>query len=147
MTIGGQLYFTIYSPPRPPPGSDIPLSIDMPDYPINMLVDSSHMVRALVNLINNAIEASGKGQQVDITTTAAKKRLIISIADHGSGMDKETVENIFVPFYSKKSGGTGLGMPIAKKIIEGHKGRIRINNKSAEGTAVIIELPLGNLLK
>lgn len=127
-------------------GGDISLSIDVPEYPINILVDSSHMVRALVNLINNAIEASGKGQSVLITAANEKKHLEISIKDHGSGMDKETVENMFIPFYTRKTGGTGLGMPIAKKIIEGHHGTIRINSYPGKGTEVIIELSLGNRL-
>jgi two-component system sensor histidine kinase HydH len=125
-------------------GGDISLSIDMPDYPMNSLVDSFYMVRALVNLINNAIEASGKGQSVIITVAVKKRHIEIRIKDHGAGMDKETVENIFVPFYTKKIGGTGLGTSITKKIIEGHKGSIRINSTSAEGTDVMIELPLDN---
>ena len=122
------------------------LSIDMPDYPINILVDCSYFARAFVNLINNAIEASVKGQSVIITAAAKKKYLEIRIKDHGTGMDKETVENIFVPFYTRKIGGTGIGMSITKKIIEGHHGRIRISSVATEGTEVIIDLPLGNPL-
>jgi signal transduction histidine kinase len=56
-------------------------------------------------------------------------------------MDKETLENIFIPFYSKKSGGTGLGMPIAKKIIEGHQGRIYVDSKPGRGTEITMRLP------
>ncbi len=119
----------------------VTLSIDNPNNPADTEVDGFQMQRALINIINNAIEASGKGQQVDITTKAAKKRLNISITDHGAGIDRETLENIFVPFYSKKREGTGLGMPIAKKIIKGHKGTIRIESKQGTGTEVIIYLP------
>ncbi len=127
-------------------GSDIPLSMDMPAYPINNLVDSSHMVRALVNLINNAIEASGKGQGVLITAAAEKKHLEIRIKDQGPGMDKETLENIFVPYFTGKVGGTGLGMSITKKIIEGHRGTIRMNSHPGKGTEIILELPRDNRL-
>ncbi|HSW64083.1 MAG TPA: HAMP domain-containing sensor histidine kinase [Dissulfurispiraceae bacterium] len=119
----------------------ITLSIDMPDYPVNILMDSFQMARALVNLVNNAIEASGKGQHVTVTLSAGKKHLEVSIKDHGSGIDKTTIENIFVPFYTKKTGGTGLGMPIAKKIIDGHKGIIRIDSQPGKGTEVTIVLP------
>ncbi len=65
----------------------------------------------------------------------------IVIEDKGSGMDKKDLENIFVPFYTKKRDGSGLGMPIAKKIIEGHRGKIRISSKPGQGTEVVIDLP------
>lgn len=58
-----------------------------------------------------------------------------------TGMDKETVENIFIPFYTKKSSGTGLGMAIAKKIVEEHRGEIHINSQERIGTEIIVELP------
>jgi signal transduction histidine kinase len=117
------------------------LSIDLPSVPVNGSVDGFHLERALVNLITNAIEASGKDQRVSISMVTHKKTLAITIADSGSGMDDETLENIFVPFYTKKRGGTGLGMPIAKKIIEGHQGKMRINSKPGQGTEVTIVLP------
>jgi signal transduction histidine kinase len=63
------------------------------------------------------------------------------IHDHGAGMDKGTVENMFIPFYSNKNNGTGLGMPIAKKIIEGHEGTIDIESHPGTGTEVLIRLP------
>ena len=122
-------------------GVGISLSINMPDSPMNALVDSFNLVRALANLINNAIEASAEGQSVIITASPERKHLAIGIRDNGSGMDKETAENLFVPFYTKKASGTGLGMSISKKIIEGHRGTIRINSHPGMGTEVIIELP------
>jgi signal transduction histidine kinase len=99
------------------------------------------MERALVNLVNNSIEASGKGQSVMVSVIQGRNNLIIRIADKGLGMDKETLENIFTPFYTKKKEGTGLGMPIAKKVIESHKGKIHIDSKLGVGTEVRIELP------
>jgi two-component system sensor kinase FixL len=119
----------------------VPLIIDIPDRPLNIVFDSFNVQRALTNLINNAIEASDKGKEVKVTTEAKKNYLYIIIKDHGSGMDKETLENLFAPFYTRKSGGTGLGMPIAKKIIDGHKGNIRVVSQSGIGTEIIIELP------
>lgn len=117
------------------------LSIDLLSDPINIVIDSFHTQRALVNIINNAIEASVKGQNVIITAETEKNYLVIMIKDHGLGMDRETLENIFIPFYTKKSRGTGLGMPISKKIIEGHKGKIHIDSKPGQGTEVAIRLP------
>jgi signal transduction histidine kinase len=121
----------------------VSLSIDVSDHPLKILIDGFSMQRALVNLINNGIEASAKGKMVRVIVETGKQYATIIIKDTGSGMDGETLKNIFVPFYSKKSGGTGLGLAIAKKIIEGHKGRIHVKSKVGEGTEIEIELPNG----
>jgi two-component system sensor histidine kinase HydH len=119
----------------------ISLSIELPVDSITTAIDSFHMGRALVNLVNNAIEASGKGQDVRISADAGKNMLFIKIQDQGSGMDGETLENIFVPFYTRKSGGTGLGMAIAKKIVDAHKGGISVKSQPKLGTEITIRLP------
>jgi two-component system sensor histidine kinase HydH len=118
------------------------LTIDLPSVPIYASIDSFHLERALVNLITNAIEASIKDQKVSTRLEGGNTMATITITDKGLGMEKKIIENIFVPFYTKKRDGTGLGMPIAQKIIEGHRGKIHIRSKPEEGTAVVIELPL-----
>lgn len=119
----------------------INLLLDLPANPVNIAIDGFHVERAIVNLINNAIEASIKGQKVTVNMMSEKNHLIIKIKDHGAGMDKETLKNIFIPFYTKKSKGTGLGMSIVKKVIEGHQGKISIESQIGKGTDVTIELP------
>ncbi len=119
----------------------VKLSINLPADSVNIAIDRHHLERAIINLLCNAIDASGKGQNVIISAEYEKDGLVIRIKDDGSGMDKETLENIFIPFYTKRSTGTGLGMPIAKKIIEGHQGKIHIKSQPGPGTEVIIELP------
>ncbi len=113
---------------------------DFPASPVNVELDSFHMERAFVNLISNAVEASAIGQNVKVVITPAKNNLVITIADRGPGMDRETIENIFTPFYTKKREGTGLGMPIAKKVIEAHKGTISILSQPGKGTEVSVSL-------
>ena len=120
---------------------EVTLSVDLPSVPVYKNIDSFHLERALVNLITNAVEASGKDQKVSIVMVMGNARIAVKIADTGPGMDKNVLENIFVPFYTKKRDGTGLGMPIAKKIIEGHEGKILVNSKPGQGTEVVIELP------
>lgn len=119
----------------------VSLTMDVPGHPVILPIDSLHMQEAIINLIDNAIEASPKGQTVAITAWTGKNQVVIKLKDYGSGMDKETLENIFVPFYSKKNMGTGLGMTIAKKIVEGQNGKIHIKSSPCFGTEVIIELP------
>ncbi|MDA8239297.1 MAG: HAMP domain-containing sensor histidine kinase [Nitrospiraceae bacterium] len=117
------------------------LTIELTPEPLPADVDGTHLERAIVNLINNAIDASSRDQNVVIKVTPERQRLTVSIKDSGAGMDKETLENIFIPFYTKKSSGTGLGMPIARKIVEGHRGKINITSKPGQGTEITIEIP------
>jgi two-component system sensor histidine kinase HydH len=120
---------------------EVTLSVDIPDVPLSIYLDSVHMQRALANLISNAIEASERGQNVAVSADPKEDSLSITIKDAGAGMDKETRESLFIPFFTRKSTGTGLGMPIAKKIIEGHKGEISIKSQPAKGTEIIVSLP------
>jgi signal transduction histidine kinase len=121
------------------------LTTDNPAAPVHIVMDCFSMQRALINLINNAIEASGEDQEVIIRGVTGKNHMVITIKDSGVGMDPETLENIFVPFYSRKNKGTGLGMAIVKKVIEGHHGKIYIQSHPGRGTEVTIELPYRGL--
>lgn len=118
------------------------LSIDTPPAPVKLAMDSFHLERALVNLISNAIEASERGQSVSVQLTAERDYAIIRVRDEGSGMTKETMKNIFIPFFTTKGEGTGLGMSIAKKIIDSHGGKIRIYSQPGGGTEAKIFFPL-----
>ena len=119
----------------------IKLLMELAPAPVYMSIDALLMERALMNLVNNSIEASRAGQTIVISAALHKSRLMVRIADEGEGMDKETLANVFVPFYTKKKSGTGLGMPIVKKIIEEHKGEIEIDSEPGKGTEVKIVLP------
>lgn len=120
---------------------EIDIVADVPPDPLPVPVDGLKMERALVNLISNAIDASFIGGRVSVDAEVRHGRLEIRIRDNGTGMDRETLENIFIPFYTKKSSGTGLGMAIAKKIVEGHDGKINIVSQENTGTEVTVELP------
>jgi len=120
---------------------NIKLIPHMPTNPVKATVDAFQLERALVNFICNAIDASGTGQAINILLSHGQDYIAIRIQDHGAGMDRETIENMFTPFYSNKNNGTGLGMPIAKKIIEGHEGTINIDSHPGRGTEVLIRLP------
>ena len=119
----------------------ISVSSELPDGPVTMSVDGLRLQRALTNLLANAIEASPKGQKVLLTLESDQEKVVIRVKDQGAGMDEETLENIFIPFFSKKSQGTGLGMAIAQKVIEAHGGRINIRSQPGHGAEVRIELP------
>ncbi len=118
------------------------LIVDVPEEPLPVPMDVAYLQRALVNLVNNAIEASDRDKEVLVRVRRKDEAAVIKIRDRGKGMDRETRENVFIPFYSKKGKGTGLGMAIAKKIIEEHRGQIGVESEPGVGTKVSIRLPL-----
>jgi Signal transduction histidine kinase regulating C4-dicarboxylate transport system len=106
------------------------------------MLDEGCMRAALLNLILNAVEAMPTGGTLSIANETAGETLSLVIKDTGSGMTEERVEKIFEPFNSDKTGGLGLGMPYAKKIIEEHGGKICVESRPGEGTRVSINLPV-----
>ena len=116
--------------------------------------DPDQLSQVIVNVIANAIDASPKRATVSISTEviqvpvagsdngSERRHARIKIADHGVGMDKQTVERIFEPFFSTKKRGTGLGLAIVKQIVEQHEGTINVESVAGEGTTFRIDLPL-----
>jgi signal transduction histidine kinase len=107
-------------------------------------IDPDLMKQALLNIFINAQQAMEKGGELLIRTSRYQKYAIIQISDTGSGIEPERLNKIFEAYYSTKPGGRGLGLPIAKKIIQAHNGAINIESESGKGTLVTIKLPLKN---
>ncbi|MBN2030381.1 HAMP domain-containing protein [bacterium] len=105
--------------------------------------DREQMKRLLTNLIKNGIEASRGNGTVMITTGVAassEHAVKLVIQDQGEGIDSETLDKIFHPYYTTKEKGTGLGLAIVQKIVEDHDGEIRIESEKGKGTRVIVSL-------
>lgn len=105
--------------------------------------DREQMKRLLNNLIKNAVEASHDTGTVVVTTRrteSVSNRVELEIRDQGDGMDKETMEKIFHPYYTTKKKGTGLGLAIVQKIVEDHNGEITIESQRGMGTRVKVRL-------
>ena len=92
-----------------------------PDAP-SIMMDQQTLEAALVNLVKNSIEAMPDGGQLTVRTRLTRSGLALDLIDTGEGMDQETALHMFDPFYSTKDGGSGLGLPMAKKGIEAHGG-------------------------
>ena len=105
-------------------------------------IDRMRMKQALINLIMNAIQASSEGATVIVSCCQAKNKSVIDVLDCGCGIPLEQREGIFIPFFSTKKEGTGLGLPIARKIIEAHQGQIQILDNPKRGTIFRVILPL-----
>ena len=119
----------------------IVLQLEVPQTPHPMVLDSLRVQRALVNLVYNAIGASRRGQQILIYLQPSKGKVRIGVRDSGSGMEPELLKNIFLPFYSRKNEGTGLGMAIVEKVVDAHRGQVKISSKPGRGTEVVMEFP------
>ena len=119
----------------------VTLTMQLPSTPLTTVIDSFHIERALINLIDNAVDASQQGAPVSVTAASDRNEIVITIKDQGTGMDSETLANLFMPFYTTKNEGTGLGMPISRKVIEAHAGTLGITSKQGVGTEATIRLP------
>jgi two-component system nitrogen regulation sensor histidine kinase NtrY len=108
-----------------------------------IMMDREQIKRAFVNLFDNAIQAmNGKGRLWVTTRHQARDRkIVIEVADEGAGIQPGDVENLFLPYFSKKKTGTGLGLAIVHRIISDHNGSIRAANHTPKGAIFTIELP------
>ncbi len=116
------------------------------------LLDMEQMKRVFINLIKNSIEATAEnGGPVKLKTDLEQGKsgllsenplISVSITDSGCGMDDEVLKKVFDPYFTTKKDGTGLGMPIIKRIVEEHNGDIFIKSESGNGTVIHITLPV-----
>ena len=119
-----------------------PLTLESTIDDLDFYADDMKLRQVLINLLKNAAESSASSSPIILRMTADTQWLYISVADKGCGISKEHLEKIFEPFHTTKSYGTGLGLPIVKKIIESHNGKLTLKSKEGAGTTFLISLPL-----
>jgi two-component system nitrogen regulation sensor histidine kinase NtrY len=109
-----------------------------------VLVDPELIRRVFINIIDNAIEANdGKGEIVIETGyDAASGMAHVTVADDGPGVAPAEQDKLFMPYYSTKRRGSGLGLSIVKRIVAEHRGRVRVENNQPRGARFVIELPV-----
>ena len=112
--------------------------------------NKNHFINILINILDNAIKYSKKSPEIKIETKNDDSHIFVIIKDKGIGMDSNTQRKIFDKFYREQSGnihdvkGHGLGLSYVKKIVDLHKGEIKINSKKGKGSNFIISIPLIN---
>ena len=112
------------------------------------MVDKDKLEQVFLNLISNAIKYTDEGRRIDIDAYREDKKAIIVISDTGIGIPAESISRIFERFYcvdkarTRSQGGTGLGLPISKQIIEQTGGSIDIESRVGEGTKVTVKLDM-----
>lgn len=119
-----------------------------------ILADEEQLTQLFLNLTKNAVEAVGDNGQIRVSSrilsdyTLTKKgeqrqRMVaVEVADDGPGMSREQLDQLFTPFFTTKSRGTGLGLPICHKIVTEHRGLIRVASEKGKGTTFTVMLPL-----
>lgn len=103
--------------------------------------DPNLLRQVILNLLLNALQAMPDGGQIAVTTATAPDSVSIGVTDTGPGIPPDRLEKIFNLYYSTKPGGTGLGLPMAKKIVEQHRGRLIVTSPQNLGTSFMISLP------
>jgi signal transduction histidine kinase len=110
-----------------------------------VLVDGDKMRQVFLNVLRNSLEATSPGGRIKVSAArgegAAAGKIRVRISDNGCGIPEKDWDDIFEPFYTTKSTGIGLGLAISRKIVEQHKGTIRVVRKRGPGTAFEILIP------
>ena len=104
--------------------------------------DARQVQQVLMNVMQNAVEASPAGGTVTVESAAEGEEVAVTVRDRGCGIRPEDLKSLFKPLRTTKSGGTGLGLALAKHIMELHQGRIAVESKEGEGTSVRLLFPL-----
>jgi len=105
-------------------------------------VDASKMERVFVNLIKNAIDAMPTGGALEIKSKQIGENVEITFSDTGTGMSNDVMAKVFTPLFTTKAKGMGLGLPICKRIIEAHGGKISVQSELNKGTTFTVVLPI-----
>ncbi|UCC43112.1 MAG: HAMP domain-containing protein [Candidatus Zixiibacteriota bacterium] len=104
--------------------------------------DLAYLREALHNLVQNAIDATSKGQRVELRLAAGDDRALIIVSDGGVGMKSDVMAQASLPYYTTKEKGTGLGLAIVEKSIAELGGQLRVESSPDEGTTVTLEIPI-----
>jgi len=104
--------------------------------------DSDQIHQVLLNLLLNAQQAIDQKGKIEVTVEKKGAAAVIEVKDNGRGIAAEQLPNIFRPFYTTKGDGTGLGLSLARRIVEDHQGRIDVTSAVGKGTTFAVVLPL-----
>lgn len=119
----------------------ITITCNFPDHPVMIMADSEQLHQVFLNIIINALQATADNGMLTITIEQTQDAALIHIRDNGCGISPEVQAKIFEPFFTTREQGTGLGLAVAKTIVERHGGTITITSDLAKGTTVTLRFP------
>jgi two-component system nitrogen regulation sensor histidine kinase GlnL len=116
--------------------------------------DEGRLLQVFLNIIKNGLESMKKGGRLDVSTYLSgelfrehgksKRMAVVSIRDTGKGISERDTRKIFIPFYTNKKKGVGIGLAVSKKIIKDHGGFIRVKSQQKKGTTFLLYIPFGS---
>jgi hypothetical protein len=111
-----------------------------------VMADPEAIKRAIANLVDNAAEAMQDAMLKEITIStslvASRDLVELAVSDTGQGVSRDVKERLFLPYFSTKERGTGLGLAIVSRIVEDHRGSIRVEENKPFGSRFVVELPI-----
>lgn len=110
--------------------------------PSPIKADSAELEQVFTNLFLNALDVMGHGGRIAIELKQHDGRVIVRVGDSGSGIPEKILPNIFDPFFTTKTGGTGMGLPVARRIANIYEGSMVVESTSSEGTVFRLEFPV-----
>ncbi len=118
----------------------ISVELKMQSDDIKVSADKTMIEQVLINLIKNAIQAfdSQPEKKILLSAQAKEGHVIISVKDNGNGIDTEAMEKIFIPFFTTKKTGSGIGLSLSRQIMRQHGGQISVKSKLGEGTEFVL---------
>ncbi len=118
------------------------LRTDLPADPVICSADGPLLKQAVLNLLINATQVMSDGGELLVRLGSEGDRAVLELIDSGPGMDAEAARKVFRAYYTTRSGGTGLGLPLTRRIIRVHGGDIQIDSEPGRGTRFVVSLPL-----
>lgn len=119
------------------------VKLELPAEPLPVLADEGQLRQVMLNLVRNAREAMAAGGTLTVRAGVREQQLVVEIVDTGSGMTPEVKEKLFEPFFTTKQGGTGLGLPLSRQIVEAHGGHVDVDSEAGRGTTFRLTFPRG----
>jgi signal transduction histidine kinase len=107
-----------------------------------LIVDQDRIKRVFINLLKNAFDAMPNGGKITVTSRQVNDNLEIAFSDTGAGISEEVLPKLFTPLFTTKAQGMGFGLAICKRIIEAHRGTIRVETARGQGTTFTLTLPI-----
>ncbi len=115
----------------------VALSLDLAG-PDTAWIDGFQLKQAVLNLVLNALQATPAGGHVVVRTSGEKRRFVVEVTDDGEGMTPDVRAKALTPFFTTREGGTGLGLPLVRRIVEQHGGSLDISSRPGKGTTVTL---------
>ncbi len=104
--------------------------------------DANQLKQVFLNVVTNAIQSMPDGGTIEIASEQLGQRIVVTVSDNGPGIPKEVMSKLFVPFFTTRKAGSGLGMAVTRRIVENHGGSVSVDSEMGKGTTVSISIPI-----